>query len=58
MRQAISLDRSGDSTLLLHYGDILAAEGEVFMAELYYKRALDAGEEPAVIEERIKSIKK
>lgn len=58
MRQAISLDTSGDSTLLLHYGDILAAEGEVFMAELYYKRALEAGEEPAVIEERVEALKK
>lgn len=58
MRQAISLDTSGDSTLLLHYGDILAAEGESFMAEVYYKRALDAGEEPTVVEERIEKLKK
>lgn len=57
MRQAISLDSDGDSTLLLHYGDILAAEGDKFMAEIYYKRALDAGEEPALIEEKIKKLK-
>ncbi len=57
MQQAISLDASGDSTLLLHYADILAAEGETFMAELYYKRALDAGEEPQLIEKRIEALK-
>lgn len=57
MQQAISLDASGDSTLLLHYADILAAEGETFMAELYYKRALDAGEEPQLIEMRIEALK-
>ncbi len=53
MRQAISLDTSGDSTLLLHYGDILAAEGERFMAEHYYKRALEAGEDAEIITKRI-----
>ena len=57
MRQAISLDKSGDSTLLLHYGDILAAEGDGFMAEIYYQRALDAGEDAALIEERIAALK-
>lgn len=57
MRQAISLDSDGDSTLLLHYGDILAAEGEAFMAEIYYKRALKAGEEQELIESRIAALK-
>lgn len=58
MRQAISLDTTGDSTLLLHYGDILAAEGETFMAEHYYKRALDAGEEAEVVAQRIAELHK
>ena len=58
MRQAISLDDSGDSTFLLHYGDILAAEGDVFMAEIYYKRALEAGEEAEIIEQRIEALKR
>ena len=58
MRQAISLDDSGDSTFLLHYGDILAAEGDVFMAEIYYKRALEAGEEGEIIEQRIEALKR
>ena len=57
MRRAISLDSTGDSTLLLHYGDILAAEGEKFMAEIYYKRALEAGEDPEMIEERMARLK-
>lgn len=58
MRQAISLDRGGDGTLLLHFGDILAAEGDSFMAEIYYKRALDAGEDAALIEAKIEGLKK
>lgn len=58
MRQAISLDNSGDSVFLLHYGDILAAEGDAFMAEIYYKRALDAGEDAEVIEKRIEALKR
>lgn len=57
MKQAISLDSSGDSTLLLHYADILAAEGNTFMAELYYKRALEAGEPAELIEKRIEALK-
>lgn len=57
MRQAISLDSSGDGTILLHYGDILAAEGDKFMAEIYYKKALDAGEDATLIEERIAALK-
>lgn len=57
MRQAISLDGDGDSTLLLHYGDILAAEGDAFMAEIYYKRALDAGEDATLVEEKIEALK-
>lgn len=57
MRQAISLDGNSDSTLLLHYGDILSAEGDAFMAEIYYKRALDAGEDATLIEEKIKALK-
>lgn len=57
MRQAISLDSEGDSTLLLHYGDILAAEGDSFMAEIYYKRALGAGEDSGLIEAKIEALK-
>lgn len=58
MRQAISLDTTGDNTLLLHYGDILAAEGEIFMAEHYYKRALDAGEDAEIVAKRVAELHK
>lgn len=53
LRQAISLDTTGEGTFLLHFGDILAAEGDRFMAELYYKRALEAGEDAQAIQERL-----
>lgn len=58
MRQAISLDDSNDHVFLLHYGDILAAEGDTFMAEIYYKRAQEAGEDKALIESKIAALKK
>ena len=56
MRQAISLDTSNESTFLLHYGDILTAEGEYFMAEHYYKRALTAGEDEEVVALRLERV--
>ena len=43
MQQALSLDRSQSPDLQLHYGDILAALGEKFMAEVYWKKALEGG---------------
>ena len=56
MRQAISLDSSGDGTFLLHYGDILTVLGEYFMAEHYYKRALEAGEDEEVVARHLKAM--
>lgn len=53
MRQALVLDRSNSSELLLHYGDILFALGKRFMAKTYWQRALEAGADGAKIEERI-----
>lgn len=52
-RRAIALDQSKSSELMLHYGDILHALGEQFMAESYWKRALDRGHDKAEIEERM-----
>ncbi len=43
MQQAVSLDGQKNPELLLHYGDILNAMGERFMAEVYWKRALERG---------------
>lgn len=56
MQQAISLDSSGDATLLVHYGDILAALGENFMAKTYWERAQKSGYSSVLIEERIKKL--
>lgn len=43
MRQAISLSSQGDYNLLMHYGDILWALGEKFLAETYWEKAVDNG---------------
>jgi tetratricopeptide (TPR) repeat protein len=57
MRQAISLDTTNSADLQLHYGDILAALGEKFMAEVYWRKALDNGYDKESIEERLKRLK-
>ncbi len=58
MQQALPLDRDGSPELLIHYGDILWALGEEFMASVYWKKARDAGFEPVdEIEERLARIK-
>ena len=43
MQQALSLDRTNSAELQIHYGDILEALGERFMAEIYWRRALENG---------------
>ncbi len=53
MQQAISFDRSENPELYLHYGDILAALGEKFMAETYWRKAL---EKDMMIPRRSKSV--
>lgn len=52
MQQALSLDRSNDPTFSLHYGDILYALGEKFMAEVYWRKALERGADKEEIEKR------
>jgi Tfp pilus assembly protein PilF len=54
IKQAVSLDGMANSELLVHYGDILYATGEKFMARMYWRRALGAGHDPAEIEKRLK----
>lgn len=57
MRTALSLDASNSPELRLHYGDILAAIGESYMAEVYWRRALEAGyTDAAAIEARIEKL--
>jgi tetratricopeptide (TPR) repeat protein len=54
MQQALPLDREQSAELMIHYGDILWALGEGFMASVYWKRARKAGWEPdGDIEERL-----
>ena len=52
MQQALSLDRSKDPTFALHYGDILYALGEEFMAKVYWRKALEQGAPKEEIEKR------
>ena len=57
MRQAISLDSTNSADLHIHYGDILAALGEKFMAEIYWRKALDNGYDKESVEQRIRRLK-
>lgn len=52
MQQALSLDRSKSPEYSLHYGDILYALGEEFMAKTYWRKALEAGADIKEIEQR------
>ncbi len=54
MQLALPLDSEQNPELMMHYGDILWALDEKFMASVYWKKARDAGWEPASeIEERL-----
>ena len=53
MRQALSLDTTKSPELPLHYGDILFLLGERFMAETYWKKALEMGGDKNAIEQRL-----
>lgn len=57
MLRALSLDGQRDADLLAHYGDILWALGERFMAETYWKKAIDKGYDRATMEKHIKELK-
>lgn len=57
MQLAISLDGGRSADLQLHYGDILAAAGERFMAEVYWRKALENGyEDPEAITRRFEQL--
>jgi tetratricopeptide (TPR) repeat protein len=43
MTQALSLSRQREPNLLVHYADILWELGEKFMAETYWKKAVELG---------------
>ena len=51
--RAVALDGQKSPELMVHYGDILHELGEQFMAEIYWKRALEKGYDAGRIERRI-----
>lgn len=54
MQQAISIGGTDMAVLYMHYGDILFAQGNAFVAKIYWKKALENGYTPAEdIEKRI-----
>jgi Tfp pilus assembly protein PilF len=57
MRQALMLSQHGEASLLAHYGDILWALGERFMAETYWQKAIDAGYDADEMAEHIAQLK-
>ncbi|MEG2491690.1 MAG: hypothetical protein RSA67_03975 [Alistipes sp.] len=57
MMQAISLDTQKSPDLQVHYGDILSALGEKFMAEIYWRKALENGYDAEQINRRIEQQK-
>lgn len=57
MQQAISLDPQNSPDLQAHYGDILFALGERFMAEVYWRKALDNGFDADEIARRLEQLK-
>jgi Tfp pilus assembly protein PilF len=57
MSQALSLSAQRDASLLAHYGDILWALGETFMADTYWKKAVSQGYDMEAMEEHIAEIK-
>lgn len=58
MRQAVTLDPTQSEVLMCHYGDILFALGENFMAQIYWEKARDGGYDKAEIESRLQKLKK
>ncbi len=57
MSQALSLSGQQDPTYLAHYADILWALGEKFMAEVYWKKALEMGYDSEELAEHIATLK-
>jgi tetratricopeptide (TPR) repeat protein len=52
MQQALARDRSQSPDLAMHYGDILHALGEDFMAKTYWRKALERGADKSEVERR------
>ena len=56
MQQAISFDRSENPELYLHYGDILYALKDNFMAVFYWEKAREKGYDSEEIDKRLKQV--
>ena len=54
LQKAVALDGQKSPELMVHYGDILHLLGEQFMAEIYWRRALEKGYDARQIEQRLK----
>ena len=54
LQKAVALDGQKSPELMVHYSDILHELGEQFMAEVYWKRALEKGYDARQIELRLK----
>lgn len=57
MMTALSLSAQREPSLLIHYGDILWALGEKFMADTYWKKAVEQGYDKHTLEEHIAEVK-
>lgn len=57
MSQALSLSAQRDASLLIHYGDILWSLGEKFMADTYWKKAVELGFDKEALDEHISELK-
>lgn len=57
MQQAIALNGHASTELLVHYGDILHALGQDFLAESYWRKALEKGYDADEIDRRVRSLK-
>ena len=55
MQQAMSFDKDKSSELALHYGDILDALGSTFMAQTYWRKALERGADAEIIQQRVEA---
>lgn len=53
-QRAVVLDGQNSPSMLVHYGDMLQALGERFMAEIYWRQALEKGYDAEMIERRIR----
>ncbi len=53
MSRVMKLDENPSGEVLIHYGDILYALGDDFLARDYWKKALEAGGDNTIVQERL-----